>query len=174
MYLTARYKYVLIYLKKYRVSKTVLFICFLRIRTAEIKINAFYRIFGEEFFKILRFTHKKFQVRQIFLYRKLHSADYYVSCHLHRNKINIRVTPCRFNRKAALSAAYLKMNRIIIAEYLPHIKRSLLCFTSLLCGIIHKPAEIHVAASVKTFIKVFFSSHSHKCYRPYLVADSIT
>ena len=46
--------------------------------------------------------------------------------------------------------------------------------TSLLCGIIHKPAEIHVAASVKTFIKVFFSSHSHKCYRPYLVADSIT
>lgn len=51
MYLTARYKYVLIYLKKYRVSKTVLFICFLRIRTAEIKINAFYRIFGGRIFQ---------------------------------------------------------------------------------------------------------------------------
>ena len=138
MYFATVYEDSFINFKESAMSKTVLFICFLRVRTTEIEIYSFHGFFREEFFKIFSLAHQKFKVGESGFSCLLHSADYNVTCHFDGNIVYIGISFCRFCHKATLTASDFKMNGIIIAEYFHCIKSTLLCFTPCLGGVVNK------------------------------------
>ena len=79
----------------------------------------------------------------------------------HRDVVNIRIAPCQLQNEAALSTAYLQVQRIVVPEHLHTVEEQVVVqrIVSVLVLVLH--CEHNGGAGFKALLKMLLFSHSH-------------
>ena len=161
MYFRAGLHHLLVYLKESCVGQAVARIGLLWERAAKVEVQPLHGVRTEQMIQVLRLPQAEPHVLDAALHQRFRTGYKHVRGLFHRDVIYIGISPRKFQNETPLSAADLKVQRVVVSEHLHAVEEQLVVkrVVGVLVLILH--FEHYRRAGLKALLKVLLFSHSH-------------